>query len=163
MKFTSKLWTNIEKNTIEGESNFQILDKNYDLQYEMKDIFRSENILTKEGSLKNRTIQVTKLVPVKEDKDEIVPGEPVAMTQEVPQKDQDGIDMGNPEFDIFQNTNVTTIKSQLNTTITMQPVQADASTKKMVFEEVIVDHVVPDKYLNDQSTLISRDIKIELV
>lgn len=56
IKFYSKLWTNIEKNLIEGESCFQILDSNKVLQYEMKDNLKTENILNKEGSLKTRVI-----------------------------------------------------------------------------------------------------------
>jgi len=58
LKFYSKLWTNIESNIIEGESCFQVLNRHGDLQYEMKDLLKSENILNKEGSLKNKIIQV---------------------------------------------------------------------------------------------------------
>ena len=64
VKFFTKLWTNCEDNSIEGESCLQVLNKSSQLLYEMKDSFKTENILNKEDKLKNKIVQVKKIVPI---------------------------------------------------------------------------------------------------
>lgn len=62
---------------------------------------------------------------------------------------------------MFQNTNVTTVQSSI-------PMTSDTGTnlsprKKLIFEEKFVDQTVPDKYVDDETPLDKRDVKIDLV
>lgn len=63
VKFYSKFWTNVDKNTIEGESCLQVLSdgsksKSHDaLILELKDNIDMQNILNKEGSLSSSQVQ----------------------------------------------------------------------------------------------------------
>ena len=70
VKMTSKFWTDVASGMIEGESMIQVLKdgtrlgKSDTLEYELKEAFKFENILTKEGRLKQRKVMVKKQVPV---------------------------------------------------------------------------------------------------
>lgn len=70
VKFYTKLWVNVFKNEIEGESLFQVLvdgssGYHHDgLIYELKDVFKLENVLKKSGSLRVRKEKIKKTVPI---------------------------------------------------------------------------------------------------
>lgn len=63
VKFYSKFWTNVDKNTIEGESCLQVLSdgskkKSHEaLILELKDNIDMQNVLNKEGSLSSSQVQ----------------------------------------------------------------------------------------------------------
>lgn len=141
IKFFSKLWTNVEACTIEGESCFQVLDRHQVLQYEMKDNLKTDNILNKEGSLKYKTIQVKKLAPARDGSFDEGPGESFSPEE----------DIANPNFDLFQHTNV-------------QPIDfTKVDEVKPQFEEKIVYKLIPDNHINDPTPLKDRSLKTHLV
>ena len=66
IKSLRKLWVNREQHLIEGQSNFQVLAGGHGrscLVFELRDEYKCENILDKEGSLRQKPISVSKKVP----------------------------------------------------------------------------------------------------
>lgn len=149
VKLISKLWTNVEKNTIEGESCFQILDRHNTLLYEMKDTLDLENVLNKEGSLRERTVQVKKLVPISK---AVVP-----VTESAYGPDGQARDIKDPEFDIFAGTNVQT------PSIPILQAAENEKAEDPKFEEIFVNKVVPDKWVDDDTPLQQRPLRTNTI
>lgn len=163
IKYFSKLYTKIEDSSVEGESLMQILNKHQVLQYEMKDTVKVDNILNKEGSLKNRTIQVKKLVPVGLKK--AVPVfESARENGASNSQGQVEEDITNPEFDLFHNTNVLPVSrpsQELVLPVIME--ESEEDKRERTYEAVMVDHIIQDKYVNNLTPLEDREIRIECV
>lgn len=116
----------------------------------MKDTLDCENILNKEGTLKERTVQVKKLVPVSETV--VAP-----VSQQVNVQDGKARDIADPEFDLFAGTNVQTPSLPIIQTV------ENEKPEEPKFEEVYVDKVVPDKWVNDLTPLQQRPLRTNTI
>lgn len=63
-------------------------------------------------------------------------------------------DISNPNFDMFMNTNVQPIQSSDIPVFVPEAEQP----REPKFEEILVDQTVPDKYVDDPSQLIDREV-----
>lgn len=136
LKYFSKFWTDVDLNMICGEACFQVLSGAHRLKFEMKDQFKVENILTKQGSLKVRTEKITKQMP------RMVPAEPETEEQEELKAD--------PSEDILG----VLIKQDLK-----------VKERKMIeiLVEVEEEVQIKDKYVNDSTPVNRRDIRVEYI
>jgi len=65
-------------------------------------------------------------------------------------------DMSSPNYDMFQITNVEPIKSTI-------PTRRNEKVVEQKYEEVFVDKVVRDKWVDDATPLQQRPIKVNMV